>query len=130
MTDEVSEKKQAPPVVDEQLGIAIGFACVSEIDGEPYYDLHGDHIPENVIAKAAIGFMENIQVSQAQHDGNVDGSIPFAMPITKELIEYLSKSKQTGLLIGMRPSEKTLKKMKNGDFTGFSIGGYIPSKGS
>jgi hypothetical protein len=48
----------------------------------------------------------------------------FAFPLTTEIAKSLGiTTKQTGLLIAMRPSESVLSKFKDGTYTGFSIGG-------
>ena len=39
--------------VDEELGLVMGFAIICKIDGEPYFDTQGDHIPEDSMLKAA-----------------------------------------------------------------------------
>jgi hypothetical protein len=110
--------------VDSDLGLVFGFAIVSNVDGQPYFDVQGDHIPEDSMLKAATEFMENSRIAKEMHAGDQKGSVVFAFPLTAEIAKSLDiTTKQTGLLIAMRPSEEVLTKFKNGTYTGFSIGG-------
>lgn len=110
--------------VDSNLGLVFGFAIVSTLDGEPYFDKQGDHIPEEAMLKAATDFMENSRVAKEMHAGEPVGSIVFAYPLTKEIAKALDiETKQTGLLIAMKLNEEGLAKFKDGTYTGFSIGG-------
>lgn len=115
--------------VDESLGLVMGFAIICKQDGEPYFDLQGDHIPEDAMLKAALDFMENSQIAKEMHSGDQQGSVVFAWPLTEETAKAFGiETKQTGLMIGMRPSADMLEKFKSGELTGFSIGGVIVDK--
>ena len=117
--------KAAVVKVDEALGLVFGFAIVSKQDGEDYYDLQDDHIPEDAMLKAATDFMENSRVAKEMHAGDEAGTIVFAFPLTTDIAKALDiVTKRTGLLIAMRPADGMLAKFKSGEFTGFSIGGY------
>jgi hypothetical protein len=111
--------------VDETLGLVFGFAVVCKLAGEDYYDLAGDHIPEKAMMKAAMRFMERDRVAKEQHAGDPIGTIVFAYPLTEEVAKMLDiETKQTGLLIAMKPSDpEMLKRFASGELTGFSIGG-------
>ena len=116
--------------VNTRLGIVFGYAIVSKVMGEDYYDHHGDHIPEDSMLKAAVGFMEGDRVAGDMHqrdkDGGVikSGQVLFAFPMTQEIADSLGiVVKQTGLLVAMKPSPEVLKKFESGEYTGFSIGG-------
>jgi hypothetical protein len=117
--------------VDESLGLVFGFAIVCKQDGEDYIDLQDDHIPEDVMLKAAAEFMADSRVAADMHQwdeaGNPiqTGSVVFAFPLTTDIAKSLNiETKQTGLLIAMKPeSEETLKKFRDGTYRGFSIGG-------
>lgn len=116
--------------VSPRLGIVFGYAIVSKINGEDYYDHHGDHIPEDSMLKAAVGFMESERVACDMHQRAADGSVVksgqvlFAFPMTQEIADSLGiVVKQTGLLVAMKPSPEVLKKFESGEYTGFSIGG-------
>lgn len=111
--------------VDEKLGLVFGFAIVSKIDGEDYFDLQGDNIPEDAMLKAALDFMVNSRVAKEMHSGDAAGTVVFAFPLTTDIAKALEiETKQTGLLIAMRPDVGMLAKFASGEFTGFSIGGY------
>lgn len=116
--------------VDQRLGLVFGFAIVSKVNGEDYFDTQGDHIPEDAMMKASMDFMKNSRMSKDMHKGDKDGEVVFAFPLTTEIAKSLDiKTRQTGLLIGMKPSKKVLEKFANGSYTGFSIGGgYVESE--
>lgn len=116
--------------VDETHGLVFGFAVVCTEGGKDYYDLQGDHIPDDAMLKAALGFAASDRVSGDMHawdeDGQpiADGKALFLFPMTTEIAKALGiTTPVTGLLVGMRPSKSVLQKFKNGDYTGFSIGG-------
>ncbi len=116
--------------VDDSLGIVYGFAIVCKVNGEDYYDLHGDHIPESVMAEAALDFMEKNRDGKVMHEGQVVGKVAFALPYTTDFAKSQGwPDTVTGLLIGWRPSDREmLKRFKaGGDLTGFSIGGFVPA---
>lgn len=110
--------------VDEALGLVFGFAIVCTEDGEDYFDLQGDNIPEAAMLKAAAEFMENSRAADDMHDGETMGEVIFALPLTTELAKELDiVTKRTGLIIAMKPSEEVFEKFKDGTYTGFSIAG-------
>lgn len=109
---------------DEQLGLVFGFAVVSKVDGKPYFDSQGDHIPEEAMLKAATDFMINSRVAKEMHDGPPTGEVVFAFPLTTEVAKALDiQCPKTGLLIAMRPGPAALAKFRAGEYRGFSIGG-------
>lgn len=116
--------------VDTSLGLVFGFAIVSTEDGEPHFDLQGDHIPEDAMLKAATDFMQKSRATKEMHQGEVDGQVVFAFPLTTEIAKALDiETPRTGLLIGMKPGEEALAKFASGEYTGFSIGGrYITNE--
>jgi len=111
--------------VDESLGLVFGFAIVCKEDGESYFDLQGDHIPEGVMLKGSLDFAKNSRVAKEMHKGEQIGDITFMFPLTTEIAASLGiVTKHTGLLIAMQPdSTEVLRKFKDGEYTGFSIGG-------
>ncbi len=110
--------------VDESLGLVMGFGIVCKENGEPYFDLQGDHIPEESMLKAALDFMENSQVAKEMHKGEQVGSIVFAFPLTEDIAKSFEiESPRTGLMIAMKPEPEMLKRFQTGELTGFSIGG-------
>ncbi|MGI9491970.1 MAG: XkdF-like putative serine protease domain-containing protein [Geminicoccaceae bacterium] len=111
--------------VDAELGLVLGFAIVCKVDGEPYFDLQDDHIPEDSMLKAATDFMENSREAKEMHEGGRIGDIVFAFPLTEDIAKAFDiQTKTTGLMIAMKPcDDETLEKFRSGEFTGFSIGG-------
>lgn len=116
--------------VDSDLGLVFGFAVVCEADGVPYFDAQDEHIPEQAMLKAATDFMSNSRAAKEMHQGDAIGKVLFAFPLTADVAKALDiTTKQTGLLIGMRPGPGALAKFKDGTYTGFSIGGaYIETE--
>lgn len=113
--------------VDESLGLVLGWAIVCKKDGEQYFDLQGDHIPEQSMLEAATDFMLNSRMAKDMHrpDGQLPGSIVFAFPMTSEVAKSFGiETSTTGLMIAMKPDNKEiLDKFASGEYTGFSIGG-------
>ncbi len=111
--------------VDDKLGLVMGFAIICTEDGEPYFDLQDDHVPEDAMLKAALDFMENSQVAKEMHGDEQRGTIVFAWPMTADIAKAFGMlTRQTGLMIALRPSDdEMLKKFQMGELTGFSIGG-------
>lgn len=109
---------------DEALGLVFGFAIICKIKGEPYFDVQGDHIPEDAMLKAAADFMKDVRVAKEMHSGDQIGDVVFCFPLTTEIAKSFDiVTPQTGLLIAMKPSAGVLAKFKSGEYTGFSIGG-------
>lgn len=111
--------------VDESLGLVFGFAIVCKEDGSDHFDLQGDHIPEEVMLKAAMDFAKSSRVAKEMHKGDAIGSIVHTFPLTTDIADSLGiVTKRTGLLIAMQPDDpEVLLKFSKGDYTGFSIGG-------
>lgn len=117
--------------VDEELGIAIGWAVISTIDGEPYFDLQGDHIPMDALWKAALDFAENSRIAKEMHgltgDDSERGTVPMLMVIDQPVAKALGITTNIeGLAIVMKPDSAMLAKFKAGDLSAFSIGGPPP----
>ena len=111
--------------IDEELGVVYGFAIVCKSEGEDYFDLQGDHIPEDAMTEALASFMKYSRVSMDMHDGKPSGNVLFAFPLTTDIAKSMGiETSRTGAIIGMKPDNpETLAKFKNGTYTGFSIGG-------
>lgn len=110
----------------DELGIVFGWAIVCKDDsGEDYYDLHGDHIPEDSMLKASLDFAMSARDGKVMHQGSVVGTHAFIMPVTSDMIKANGwATKKTGLLIGWKPnSQSVIESVKAGKLTGFSIGG-------
>lgn len=114
--------------VDEGEGIIYGWAIVCTIDGEPYVDLQGDHIPVAAMLDATASFMaKNERPGLDMHAGEARGDIVFGLPITKNTHKQLTmKSDREGFYIGWKPRDEAAKALvKSGERLGFSIGGWI-----
>lgn len=110
--------------VDSKLGIVFGYAMVSKVDGEDYYDSQGDHITEEAMIDACADFMKSSRVAKDMHEGDQIGDILFLLPLTTDIAQKLDiVAKRSGTIIGMKPSPDVLKKFESGEYTGFSIGG-------
>lgn len=111
--------------VDTKLGLVFGFAVTCNIDGQPYFDLQDEHVPEDVMLKGAMTFMEKARVAREMHTGDQIGTVIFAFPLTAEVAKSLDlQTRTTGLLIAMKPTDDVFAKFANGTYTGFSIGGF------
>ena len=129
--DSITEKGAAEPTLGifkflKSLGLVFGWAIVSKVGGEEYYDLQGDHIPEDAMLEAATKFMEEHRVMKVMHKGKQAGEVVFAWPMTTEIAKAMGlKSGTTGLMVGVKPTDKkVLKDFEDGTLTGFSIGGH------
>ena len=113
--------------VDDSLGLVIGWAIISKVDGKDHFDTQNDHIPEATMLKATLDFMENARTAKEMHTGASAGEIVFGMPLTTDIAKALGiKTKKTGFVIGYKPSSKAvLEKFRDGTYTGFSIGGKV-----
>lgn len=117
--------------VDDSLGLVFGWAIVCKDNGQPYFDLQNDHIPEDTMLKSAADFMQNSRVGAEMHrldkDGNPiqKGGVVFAWPMTEDIAKAMGiESQTTGLMIAYKPDDPSiLSKFKDGTYTGFSIGG-------
>lgn len=110
--------------VDDSLGLVLGWAIVCKHEGEDYYDLQDDLIPESSMLEAAVDFMSGARTAKEMHKGEAIGSIVFAFPLTGEIAKAFGiETATTGLMVAMKPSPDVLEKFKSGEFTGFSIGG-------
>jgi hypothetical protein len=111
--------------VDRALGLVLGWAIICKVDGQPYFDLQDDHIPEDVMLKSSAEFMENSRVAKEMHAGTAKGSILFAFPMTEEIAKVygFDTGGKTGLMVAAKFDEEVLAKFDSGEYTGFSIGG-------
>ncbi len=111
--------------VDDSLGLVMGFAIVCNEDGEPYFDVQGDHIPEDAMLKASLDFMQNSAAVNEMHDDERVGDVVFAFPLTEDIAKAFGiLTRKTGLMIAIKPADDDmLKRFQLGELTGFSIGG-------
>lgn len=111
--------------VNKKLGLIFGWAIVSKIGGEEYFDLQGDHIPEDAMLEAATEFMEKKRTLKLMHKGEPKGDVVFAWPLTEEIAKAMGiRTQVTGLMVAVKPtSKKLIEAAENGELQGFSIGG-------
>ena len=110
--------------VDAELGIVMGWAFTSTVDGAAFFDLQGDAIDENQIVKVAADFMLAGGASDEMHDGDGTGRVVFCWPLTAEIAKALDIAcDKTGLLVGIKPAADVLAKFVDGTYSGFSIAG-------
>jgi hypothetical protein len=118
--------------VDKALGLVFGWAIVCKQSGKDYYDLNIDsngkrvpeHIPEGAMLEAASDFMQKSRVHKEMHSGDARGTVVFAFPLTTDIAKAMGiETKNTGLLVAMKPDAEMLAKYASGELTGFSIGG-------
>lgn len=110
---------------NKKLGLVFGWAIVSKIAGEEYFDLQGDHIPEDAMLEAATDFMLKRRTMKLMHRGESRGDVVFAWPLTEETAKAMGiKSQVSGLMIAVKPtSNKLIEAAESGELQGFSIGG-------
>ena len=110
--------------VDQSLGLVLGWAIVCKREGERYFDLQGDHIPEDAMLKSATDFMLHSRDAGDMHSEVGRGTVVFAFPMTEEIAKAFDiQTKQTGLMVAMKPDAAMLAKFASGEYKGFSIGG-------
>lgn len=115
--------------VDKSLGLVLGWAIVCKEQGQDYFDLQGDHIPEDVMLEAVTDFMKSSNVVKDMHlegeEGNLPGSVLFSFPMTEEIQKAFGITcERTGWIVGVMPEDKgVIAKFASGEYTGFSIGG-------
>jgi len=111
--------------VDDGHGLVLGYAIICRQDGEDYFDLQGDHIPEDAMLGATVDFMLKSGAAKVMHVGDVAGRIVFAWPLTTDIAKAFEiVTATTGLMIAMKPDDPAvLAKFRDGTYTGFSIGG-------
>lgn len=111
--------------VDDGLGLVFGWGIVCTEKGEDHFDLQGDHIPDNVMLKGVSDFMANARVAKDMHAGEQIGAIVHSFPLTTDIAKAFGiQCERTGWLVAFQPdSAAMLKSFRDGDRTGFSIGG-------
>lgn len=111
---------------DTDLGLIFGYAIVSQKDGEDYYDLQDEHIPEDVMLEAATDFMKGSRIVKIKHQGESVGKVLHSFPVTTDIAKAFGLvTKETGWIIGVQPDDqKDVDKFISGEYTGFSIGGF------
>lgn len=116
--------------VAPELGLIFGFAIVCKQGGEDYFDVQGDHIPEQAMLEASTEFAKSTRTACIMHarEGGkpvAGGAVVHTFPLTTDIAKALGiTTERTGLLIALAPDDpEMLEKARAGLFTGFSIGG-------
>lgn len=106
-------------------GLVFGWGIICKIDGEDYYDVQGDHIPEDVMLKGVSEFMVAGRVAKEMHKGEAIGTMVHSFPMTSDIAKALEmQTRKTGWLVAMKPDNPAvLAKFADKSYTGFSIGG-------
>lgn len=115
---------------DDEQRVVWGFASVTKINGETVVDRQGDIIEERVLEKAATEFMLGARNGLTMHKGEPTTTVVHSMLFTPEIKKAFGiESKHDGWLIAVKVHcDDTWKKVKEGEFTGFSIGGRATRK--
>lgn len=112
--------------LNEELGLAFFWAFTStNPDGTEHFDLQGDTVDQDFI-KAAMDFMlDGGGAVDEMHDGvSTEGRVVFAFPMTPDIAKAFGVvTKQSGLMIAIKPTAEQLEKLKDGTYTGVSIAG-------
>lgn len=110
---------------DDEQRIVWGWASVATENGEPVFDIHGDHIPMEELTKASVDFMRNYRVGKTEHFGKQTSEVIAMLPLSKSLAEALGiQTNREGLVVGFKVyDEDTWNGIKSGDLPAFSIGG-------
>lgn len=110
---------------DDEQRIVWGWASVATENGEPVFDIHGDHIPMEELTKASVDFMRNYRVGKTEHFGKQTSEVIAMLPLSKSLAEALGiQTNREGLVVGFKVhDDETWNGIKSGDLPAFSIGG-------
>lgn len=112
--------------VDSRRGIVVGYGAVCTEKGEPYFDLHDEHLPEDEMLDATLAFVESARDAKVMHEGGPVGKVVCAFPLTTDIAKALDIiTERTGVLIVWKPDDRDLlTKFASGEWTGFSFGGW------
>lgn len=111
--------------MDDEQRIVYGFASVVSKDGQPVVDLQGDVISADMMEKAASEFMLGARTGLTMHKGNPTTTIIHSLPLTKQIKEaFQIETPYEGWIIAVKVhDDETWQQVKEGRFSGFSIGG-------
>lgn len=124
MTEPIFKAEITVSKVDEGLGIVFGWGMVTNTNGQPYYDLDNQHVPDNVMMKSTSDYMVTARTSNDKHTPSDIGQVIHGFPLTKEVAASMGiHSNINGWMVGVKPSPEILAKFVSGEYTGFSIEG-------
>lgn len=127
MTQPVEKRTEvAITKVDKSLGLVFGWAMISKVDGQDYFDTQHDHIPDQTILESSLDFMLNSRAAKAMHVGDQRGTVVFAFPMLEDVAKGygIDTKGKFGLLVAAKFDAGVLAKFESGEYTGFSIGGF------
>jgi hypothetical protein len=119
--------------VAPELGLIFGFAAICKVDGEDFYDHDGEHYTEEAMLADSTEFAKSSRMACEMHKRDENGNpvqaggVIHTFPLTTDIAKALGiTTKMTGLLVALAPDDPAvLEKARNGEYTGFSIGGVI-----
>ena len=111
--------------VDDEQRIVYGFASVVTKNGEAVVDRQGDIISPDMMEKAASEFMLGARTGLTMHKGEPTTTIIHSLPLTKQIKDaFQIDTPYEGWIIAVKVhDDETWEQVKQGQFTGFSIGG-------
>ena len=101
----------------DELGIIWGYASVADIE-----DLQGDTVPQSELVQAVYRFMADYYASLANVQDNHNGE-PAPVVIVESTFHFVGLHLRWYVGVKLL-SEELLKAARNGDISGFSIGGW------
>src|SRR5471032_2084666 len=103
MTTINSSRHSAITTLDDDLGLAFGWASVSSINGRPLIDKQGEIVPPHEMLKASTAFMADARLAKVMHQAGGVGEILHSFPMTEAIKQACGiKCALEGWLIGMR----------------------------
>ena len=125
MSDDFHVEVNVKKATNDEQRIVWGWASVSTVKGQPYFDHHGDHWSAEDMALAVNDFMKDTRVLKAMHSGEQIGTVVHSFPLTAEVAKAFGiECDIEGWIVGTYvENDEIWKKAKQGQFPGFSIGG-------
>ena len=110
--------------INDDLGLVFGWVAVSSIDGAEHFDRHGDCMTEAGLLHAFTDFMKHQRPVRDMHTKEDQGQAIFAFPLLGDIKKALNiQCPESGVLVGIQPTDELLAKFKSGEYTGFSLAG-------
>lgn len=115
--------------VDQGLGLVFGWGIICKENGQDYYDVQKNHIPEAAMVEATTEFMKSSRVHGDMHVRGTTpqltaGMVVHSFPLTADIAKAMGiSSDRTGWMVATAPDAAMLAKFASGEYTGFSIGG-------
>jgi len=100
-----------------ELGIIWGYASVADIE-----DLQGDTVPQAELVSAVYQFMQDYYASAASIQDNHSGE-PAPAVLVESTFHFVGMKLRWYVGVKLN-SEELLEAARNGDISGFSIGGW------